>query len=81
MNPHSFKSPPEFSNATFKPKTTTSADFADLFRYGNASLEPGGDPSPAEVDINERYYLNVIVPVVWSMIIFLGILGKQNKIL
>jgi hypothetical protein len=28
-----------------------------------------------EKDVNERYKLNVIVPIFWSLIIILGIIG------
>ena len=31
-------------------------------------------------DINERYNLHVIVPVLWSLIIVFGILGNLNFI-
>ena len=30
------------------------------------------------VDINDKYHLNVIVPFVWSFIIVFGILGKNK---
>ncbi len=31
------------------------------------------------IDINKKYYLNIIVPILWSLIIIFGILGR-NKV-
>jgi hypothetical protein len=31
--------------------------------------------SEEQLDINEKYKLNIIVPIIWSLIIFIGVIG------
>lgn len=35
------------------------------------------DSSNSE-DVNVKYKLNIIVPIVWSLIVFFGIIGKKR---
>ena len=46
-----------------KKNMTTTSEFSESIIY-------------TDEDINERYNLHVIVPVLWSLIIVFGILGK-----
>jgi len=46
-----------------KKNMTTTSEYSESIIY-------------TDVDINERYNLHVIVPVLWSLIIVFGILGK-----
>ena len=41
----------------------------------NASAMPDDDAQLVP-DLNVKYKLNIIVPIVWSLIIFLGITGE-----
>lgn len=31
-----------------------------------------------DVDLNEKYFLHIIVPILWSIIVLFGIIGKWN---
>jgi hypothetical protein len=35
--------------------------------------------SNENIDINDKYHLNIIVPIIWSFIIFFGIFGKNQR--
>ena len=40
----------------------------------HSHMEDGDDE-----DINEKYNLHIIVPILWSIITFLALLGKLNS--
>ena len=41
-------------------------------------FDEGENYTSDNIDINDKYHLNIIVPIIWSFIIFFGIFGNKT---
>ena len=51
-------------------------NFTEINTNSTSAIDYSDSISDDGEDINERYNLHIIVPVLWSLIIVFGILGK-----